>query len=252
MVFDNLKNRGVLYGDGIFETMRVGPDGVWEMNAHIERLKKSSEFFGFSTLANKAISEVRSLKTEDVCLVRLTILRDGIEEGLLPGGEGGIFWNQRSMPNIGAPQLIGLNGLYVPGHKLHEFKTTSYMRSIHCKRTALGLGFSDGVMLSAEGLVGEASTSNVWAVFDDYVVTPNISGILPGIVRAAIISRNLGGLRIEERALLIEELLDAREIGLSSVGIGVVAADSFHYQGRTITLDSRWSNNVARELFCDG
>ncbi len=250
MIFDNLKNRGTLYGDGIFETMRVGPKGVWQMDAHIDRLKKTATYFDLEELFDIAVTDIEDLKTKKVCLIRVTLIRDG-DDSPLPGNEGGVFWNQRDLPTISAPKLIGLDGLYVSAYKLHEFKTTSYLRSIHCKKLARDSGNSDGLMLSQDGYVGEASTSNVWAVFEDRVVTPSIAGVLPGIVRARILDAGLGGLPIEERPLKISELMQAKEIALSSVGIGVVAAASFQYKEEHLTLDRNWSDTVDAELFRD-
>lgn len=248
MIFDNLRNRGTLYGDGIFETMRVGPNGVWELDAHVERLKKTADYFGLNDICIEAVETLKSLITDEICLVRVTLIRQG-DASPLPGQEGGVFWNKRALPNILEPNLVGIDGLYIPDFELHEFKTTSYLRSIHCKNTALALGYDDGLMLSKNGNVGEASTSNIWAVFDSYVATPNISGILPGIVRAKILRTGLGGLPIQERPIKINELLKAREITMSSVGVGVIAAKSFHYQGHDLTLQNSWSKIVAAELF---
>ncbi|GEM_PF-7001486 len=249
MVFNEQKNRGVLFGDGVFETMRVGKRGVWEEGAHVQRLTKALSFFGLKVDLKKIIQEISALRFEETCLVRLTVIRSGGPFSIQEQSRSEVYWSKRPLlVSTRAPRMIGLSGLYQPGDVLHEFKTTSFLRSVHCRMRSEDLGYDVGIMLGGEGEVGESATANIWAVFDDHVVTPTASGVLAGIARGSILRRSLGELPIFVRPLKVDELFDAKEIALSSVG-GLVSARSFCFQDRDIELESNWAPAVAEVLF---
>lgn len=102
------------------------------------------------------------------------------------------------------------------------------------KTDAVRAGFDECLMLNARGLVAEGSTSNVFAVVDDQLVTPRAADdILVGITRATVIElAREAGIDVVERAVSRSELLQASEVML--VGTGAEICGVGEIDGRTI------------------
>lgn len=98
--------------------------------------------------------------------------------------------------------------------------------SRHCKRAdrawadaAEAAAGGEALLVSPDGLVGETTRANVFAILGDVVVTPAVAGILPGVTRSWAIERT-GAV---ERALTLAELRGAHGAFLSTAGRGIVA-----------------------------
>ena len=90
---------------------------------------------------------------------------------------------------------------------------------------ALAAGADEPLLVSADGLVGETSRANVFAIVDGKAVTSPVAGILPGITRAWAIART----GATERPLLLAELEGADGVFLTTAGRGVVAVAGFEH-----------------------
>lgn len=236
-------DRSFLYGDGLFETVRVGPDGhIRWLKRHVERLRRSGEALGFGLESiEHGVSTLAGLVDEAPGIWRVTISRGG--QGAPFGGSGGITRRHRPFCEPERPTLGLAEGFYLPDDTFAEHKTTSFIRYIEARRRAQQRGFDDAVMVSAKGLVGEASCANLVAVVDGAAITPPIRGILPGVTRAGLLDAAAArGAPIEVRELSVAELRRADEVVLLSAGVGVLAARSL--EGRA--LDDSWTRR-ARE-----
>ncbi|MFI2187667.1 aminotransferase class IV [Streptomyces sioyaensis] len=93
---------------------------------------------------------------------------------------------------------------------------------------ARAAGFDDALLLDQAGNVAEATTANVFAVFNGRIVTPPDTGdLLPGITRDTLLTLcQEAGLEVLERTLSPADLFTADEIFLSSTGNGVVSVVS--------------------------
>lgn len=238
-------DRSYLYGDGLFETVRVRPDGsVRWLERHLARLRRSAEALGFPRdHIERAAEALAAVGSRRAGIWRVTVSRPG--QGAPFGGTGHITWRHRPASVPTRPSLTIAAGFYLPDDSLAEHKTTSFVRYIEARRRAHQDGFDDAVLVSGDGLVGEASAANLVAIIDGQPVTPVVSGILPGVTRAGIIDlAEERGQPIEVRAVSVDELRQADEVALLSAGVGVVAAASLG--GRA--LDDTWSRRVREWL----
>ena len=221
------EDRGFLYGDSLFETVRLkGGELLWE-ERHYARMLNSARELGFKVErvdeAFEALHEASHQCADG--LLRVTLSREG--EGVAFGGEGSchVRWRPCVMPDADAFRLCIVEGAYFPQDRLAEHKTGSYLRAVMVRREAVQRGFHDGVRVSLSGRVGETSTGNIFIVRRGGVVwTPCIEGILPGVMRSVVIERlRAQSVEVEEREVYVDDLRDgeSEEVWVTNVAFGV-------------------------------
>lgn len=227
-VFD----RGFLYGDGCFETMRSYAGTVFGIDAHLSRFLTSAKMLG---IANK--KGIGYFKKAIYYTIKKNKLQDAYIRLTMTRGEGriGIGYNRVSVPTVviiakefeGYPHDMYSNGIgvgIVKDMRQNEFSPVSRIKSsnfliyILTRIKAQESGYDDAVLLNTKGFVTEASTSNIFALCRGRLITPSIeSGVLPGITRQIII--DLAGrlrMRVREKRILPKELLTADEVFLTN------------------------------------
>lgn len=230
-------SRALLYGDGLFETVRVLNSQPLFLQAHRERFLKSARELGYPAASVQAglegLESLRGVARDG--LWRITVVRPA--EGVPGAGFGGVFraWRE-APPQAKALRLTTLWGYYFPGNWLAEHKTTSWLRSVEALRRARAAGFDEALLLSPQGEVGEAAAANIFAFVDGAWVTPPIDGVLPGVVRRVVLEEaRRSGEEISERPLMIAELERAEAMALTSTGRLVTAVTSL--EGRALASE---------------
>jgi len=197
-VFDH----GLLYGDGVFEGIRVYNGRVFELEAHIKRLFESAKAIrldisiGMTGLAD-AVTETVSANRITDGYVRLVVTRGVGTLGLNP------FVCKSSCIFIIAddiqlyPQELYEKGMKVisattvRNHPLAippQAKSLNYLNNILAKIEALDNDVPEAIMYNHQGYVAEASGDNVVIVRDGVVYTPGTeAGALPGITLSVVI-----------------------------------------------------------------
>ncbi len=229
-VFD----RGFLYGDGVFETMRSYAGVVFKLDRHLNRLFASLRVIKIDPPCGKTYFK------EAVCkLLRTNGLKSAYIRLAVTRGEGGFgIGYPRSKddfsPNIvivarefrGYPEWMHKRGIsakvvrarqneYSP---LSGIKSMNYLNYILARFHAKENGCDEAILTNTKGYVTEGATSNIFLVKDDGLITPSLdSGILPGITREVIIeiARRLR-LKVSERKVLPSELPKTDEIFLTN------------------------------------
>lgn len=233
-VFD----RGFLYGDSVYETLRTAGQGVFELEPHLHRLRRSAAGIAFElpfsdadiadaiaqclAAAHNPKSRIRVIVTrgtgpialdtrvaESPVLVVLVTPLEEVDPAARMRGISAIVVDRQDFFRQG---LIGL-------------KTGNYLGNILALHQAHEEGADDAILCNAEGQVAEGSTSNLFLVIDGRVHTPSLeSGLLAGITRDLVI-RLLDttlGLQVVERAVLADDLARADELFLTSSIRGVM------------------------------
>ena len=232
-------DRGLLYGDGLFETFRTYRGIPFALDDHLSRLRQAAERIRLpvhrsSSWWRTVIAEVlrrNRLDSRDA-VVRVTITRGAGGASLIPprGIRPTILvvaralprqvssWHQSGVPVVLLPFHPGLDGL------LGGLKTTDYLTALMGKMLAREHGAFEGIYQTASGEVLEGTTSNVFLANGRRLETPPLSrGILPGITRErvlAIARRN--GFAVRERTIRTRELRDAQAAFLTASTIEVM------------------------------
>jgi len=245
-------DRGFTLGDGLFETIRaVGGRGL-HLRRHWRRLRAGAAVLEIMMpFSDGALSAaVRSLLENETGekTVRLTLTRGPAIRGLLP------MPNSASTPTVlitTAPPVPPLPParLVVAGvtrrneySPLARIKTLSTLDALLARQEAARAGADDALLLNSQGRVAEASSSNLFFLFGEEIVTPPVAeGALPGIRRELALER----LPVVERPVLLEEALAAADIVLTN-SLSLRAAASL--QGRPLPRSGELLGRFAQLL----
>lgn len=224
-VFD----RGFLYGDGVFETVRIYNGIPFMLDEHMERLIAGLKTLRFQKLP--AGIKVYASRVIDANKVGNGILRIAVTRGEVEAGIDPLACKEPTVV-ITAKEGIPYNDeLYSRGFRaivakirkdqnspLCRVKSANFLTHILARGEATDAGVDEAVMLNYEGSLTEGTVSNLFLVKGNTIFTPSVeSGILPGVTRRAIIelSREIG-FKVEEGEIRPEELLVAEEAFLTN------------------------------------
>lgn len=192
---------GFLYGYGIFETMRSCNGAIFRLERHLDRLNKAAEVLGIN-------SRLASCNLEKACyeVLQANNLADARIRLTVSAGEGDAVPNPATCKGITvfivARKLIAPSPeSYEKGFKaiisswrrnsqspLSRLKTACYLENILARQEARAAGADEAVILNERGLVAEGSSSNIFLVNKQVILTPSLnSGVLPGITREAVL-----------------------------------------------------------------
>ncbi|MEO8032414.1 MAG: branched-chain-amino-acid transaminase [Gemmatimonadota bacterium] len=222
-VFDH----GLLYGDGVFEGMRVYNGRTFRLEEHIDRLFDS---------AKAIMLDVPMTRAEMVSLTIEGVSRSGLKEGylrhIITRGVGDLGLDPRKCPK---PSIIiifdtiklwpaevyerGLNvvtaGTPIPHREAlsPRVKSLNYLPHILAKIEGVVAGADEVIMLDSSGTIAEASGMNLFIVKRGVLSTPaHYAGILKGVTRDAVIEvATAAGMAVHETMLNRYDLYTADE-----------------------------------------
>lgn len=196
-VFD----RGFLYGDGLFETMRAYSERVFMLDEHLSRLFDSIYKLRIPLKKGKeelksAIYRLIKLNRLSDAYIRLTVSR-GLHRGTLTFNDSYdptiVIMAKKLSPYPPEYYTQGVK-VIISGIRQNSFsplsqhKSLSYFNHILAKEEARIKGAFEAILLNYEGEVAEGATSNVFTVKSERIFTPPISShILPGVTREAVL-----------------------------------------------------------------
>ena len=241
-------DHGLLYGDGLFEGIRVRAGRIFRLDQHLARLQIGARFLGL-TLPFSADQQARIVTDT----VRAFARREAYVRLLVTRGEGPLGVDPTTCEKPRVVCIVAEIGLFSdeqrakglamvtssyrrPSPDVHDVtvKTLNYLNSVLAKQEAKQRGADEALLLNQSGRVSEAAVANVFMVHGRALLTPPpIDGCLEGINRRAVleIARDLGFVT-EERSLGRRDLLAADEVFLTGSGAGVIGVRSL--DGRDI------------------
>ena len=231
-------DHGLLYGDGVFEGIRVYDGRPFLMDEHLDRLEAS---------ARAIVLDLPAGREEIAAVCREAIARsehaDGYLRVVVTRGVGalGVSPHTCARPSlivISAPLTLYPPQRYRDGVRLitsslrrsasdalpPQVKSLNYLTSVLASIEARRQGADEAVLLNAQGLIAECTADNLFVVSRGRVLTPAVaSGALAGITRALVVQL-LGDLGIEavEAALTPVDAWTADELFLTGTGAEIV------------------------------
>lgn len=228
-----------LYGDGLFEGIRIYNGKVFKLDEHLTRLYQGVKYLAFEMSISQA--ELRQIIL-DTCkyadiqsgYIRLNVTR-GTGLGLDPK-------NINKSPNV----MVMVNELRLYPAEAYEVGlnvVTSAIRvippdvldprvkcigryagNILAKHEANKMGAGEALMLNAQGYVAECTGDNIFLVKDGVIYTPDqASGILLGITRNTVIElARQAGYAVQERFLTLYDVFAADEAFLTGTAAEVI------------------------------
>jgi branched-chain amino acid aminotransferase len=192
-IFDH----GFMYGDGVFEGMRLFDGGLFRPRDHLARLGRSARSVGLRT---PDADELLGIIAE---VVRRCELRDAHIRPIVTRGQGGPGIDPRSCPKpsliVSAypfPPFLGAEPIRLmtsaiarkaPRSLGAHVKSLNYLDGIMAKQQAIACGMDDALMLDISGAVAESTGANVFLIRDGVLLTPTTRAALPGITRRTVL-----------------------------------------------------------------
>jgi len=239
-VFDH----GLLYGDGVFEGIRVYSKRVFELDAHIERLFNSAKGIRL---------DIPMSKERLIAAIHKTVEANGVVDGyirlIITRGVGTLGLNPFTCETPGViiiadniqlyPEELYEKGMKiisattVRNHPLAippQIKSLNYLNNILAKIEALDYDVPEAIMYNHEGYVAEATGDNVFTVRKGIIYTPPAeAGGLEGITRYQVIRlAKKEGIEVIEKNLTRFDLYISDELFLTGTAaevIGIVEID---------------------------
>jgi branched-chain amino acid aminotransferase len=243
-VFDH----GLLYGDGVFEGIRLYGGNVFRLDEHLERFEYSAK----AILLDMPLD--RKGWSDAICeTCRVNGLRDGYIRAVVTRGVGDLglapwlcakpsYFVIASKISLYPAEHYekGLAIVTVPTRRIGPaalpatIKSLNYLNNILAKIEAKQAGALEAIMLNEQGFVAEATADNVFIVHKGEMLTPSSShGALKGVTRSSIIdiARDLG-VPLREANLTRYDLWCSDECFLTGSGAEVIPVVKL--DGRTI------------------
>jgi branched-chain amino acid aminotransferase len=239
-VFDH----GLLYGDGVFEGIRVYSGKIFEFAAHLKRLYESAKVIRLTipmeqSQLMKATEQTVAANNIADGYIRLVVTRGKGDLGLNP------FTCKRACVIIIAATIqLYPDELYEKGMKVisavtvrnhplaipPQVKSLNYLNNLMAKMEALDNDVPEAIMYNHEGYVAEATGDNVFIVRDGVLYTPPCqAGSLEGITRGVVMKlAQRENIPVVERNLTRFDLYVADEFFLTGTAaevIGIVEID---------------------------
>jgi len=228
-VFD----RGFLYGDGLFETLRAYNGRIFLASQHLDRLSESASRLAITIPNANRLEQLLydTLKRNDLrnAILRLTITRGEGMEGsfdITPDLQPTLFISAR--PFDGHPAESYQKGMTATivtirqgfAQEMSAFKSTSFLNRVLARQEAIRKGVSEAILLNAKGYLAEGSVSNLFWVRKGKLYTPSLSaGILAGVTRQIVLElAREAGISAREGCYRAEALLSADEAFLTNTG----------------------------------
>jgi len=243
-VFDH----GLLYGDGVFEGLRIYNSRIFKLKEHLKRLKESAQH-----IMIKLPLTLEEITEATVETVKKNNLKDGYIRIILTRGIGTLGLNPFKCKT---PQLViiadtialypeelyekGMEIITVPTQRnmseavSPRVKSLNYLNNILAKIEALNCGYEEAVMLNKYGFVAECTGDNIFIVKDNVLITPPAyMGALEGVTRNTIMElATENNINVKQRVMSRHDLFSSDECFLTGSAAEVIPVISI--DGRII------------------
>ncbi len=232
-----VSDRGFMYGDGLFETMRVFNGKPFRMAQHLERMVRGADFLKIKLpFAPKDLQQFAEQLIEKNAMpdsvLRVTLTRGPGTRGYSPNGADHptvamTMHEAQPLDAASPPQWSLVNSSFrIPASDpLSSFKTLNKLGAIMARAEAEAQGADDALLSNTNGEVAETAGANLfWIYHDKICTTPTGRGVLPGITRAVVLEIcQVLGLATNKRVIKPEALRNAEAIFLTQSALGIVS-----------------------------
>jgi branched-chain amino acid aminotransferase len=249
-------NRGLRFGDGLFETMRMNNGKILNRDFHFERLFYGMELLQFDIPQN--FSQEFFIDSVNKLLLKNSISQNARIRLMIFRGEGNLFDTENNFPNYiietyPLEEKIKLNevGLKIdvfPDAKkgcdlFSNVKSNNYLPFVMAAKFAKRNQLDDAILLNTFNRICETAIANIFIIKGDHIYTPPLSeGCVAGVVRRFMLEKFPSKhFLLHQKNLLLEDLLHADEIFLTN---------SIHLVRWVKNLgDKVYSNERVKEIF---
>lgn len=233
-VFDH----GLLYGDGVFEGIRIYHARAFRLTAHIDRLWRSAKAIMLEIPMSReemadAVENTVRANSVDVSYIRLVVTRGVGTLGLSPAkcsdpsviiiADHVSLYSQEMYDN-GLEVITAATVKNHPGAIDPRIKSLNYLNSILAKIEALNAGVMEAIVFNTSGYVTECTGDNIFTVECGVLKTPPLAaGILEGITRGVVMElATEAGIPVSEENMTRYDLFNADECFLTGTAAEII------------------------------
>jgi branched-chain amino acid aminotransferase len=246
-------DHGLLYGDGIFEGIRVYKGKIFKCKQHMDRLYRCADKIHLSI----PISPEEMVQVQRDC-IEANGLVDGYIRLVVTRGYGTLGLDPRRCPVAGVICIADQIALYKPefydqGMRVivakrpktpvacldPRVKTLNYLNNILAKVEAIMAGCDEAIMLSPDGWVVECTGDNIFVIKNGKIFTPPAlsgspdhlvaglpqGGLLEGVTRRFVKEElaPMCGYEVEEKMMRLDDVVSADEVFLTGTAAEIIA-----------------------------
>ncbi len=220
-------DRGLLHGDGVYDTWRTYGGRPFATADHVSRLAAAARILELPPPGPAAAWEhrVRALVARNRlpdAAVRLTLTRGAAGDGVLPmrRGRPTLLLVARPLPpDLGRRQAEGITATLLPFPRdaaplWGSLKLLGHASAVRGRLLAARRGADEGLYVNGSGEVTEGTTTNLFLVEHGRLLTPPLAaGVLPGVTRALVLRlARRAGLMVGQESLTVARLRAASEV----------------------------------------
>jgi len=234
-IFDH----GFLYGDGVFEGIRIYNGRVFKLKEHIDRLYASAK----AIMLNMPLSKEELIRDTLLTCKENNLYDSGYIRLVVSRGEGDLGLNPYNCkkPNviiIAATIKLYPEEFYEKGLKIvtvptrrnlpealsPSIKSLNYLNNVLAKIEAINAGVEEALMINQEGYVSECTGDNIFIVKNNVLITPpSYMGILVGVTRNSVMEiAEKEGIKVEERVMTRYDIYTADESFLTGSAAEII------------------------------
>ncbi len=239
-------DHGLLYGDGVFEGIRVYRGKIFKCAQHMERLYRCAEAIQLKI----PVSPAEMVKIQRDC-IEANKLDEGYIRLVVTRGFGTLGLDPRRCPVPGVICIADQIRLYSEEAYRHgmkvvvaqrpktpvacldpRIKSLNYLNNILAKCEAIDAGCDEAIMLSTDGFVTECTGDNVFIVKNGELLTPppinGQSALLEGVTRRFVMETLARDCKVpvREKLMRLDEVLGADELFLTGTAAEIIAVHS--------------------------
>lgn len=239
-------DHGLLYGDGVFEGIRIYGGKIFKCQSHMDRLYQCAEQIHLKI----PISQREMIQIQRDCISANNI-REGYIRLVVTRGFGTLGLDPRRCPAPGIICIADQIRLYPEEAYRHgmkvvvaqrpkmptacldpRIKSLNYLNNILAKCEAIDAGCDEAIMLSPDGFVTECTGDNIFIVKGGKLFTPppicGQSGLLEGVTRKFVMETLARDCKVpcEEKLMRLDEVLGADEVFLTGTAAEIIAVHS--------------------------
>ncbi len=255
-------DRGFLYGDGLFETIKARANRVEFLDEHLARMEAGARLIGIPFPRDIDFSQIILELADKNRIEGETAARISLTRGR---HEGSLSLYEPSQPTLvilarpyQSPDTIKWNqGLSLtveeeirqnPSSWLCRLKNLNYLQYLLLRTRAEQKGFDEAILINTNGQICECTTSNIFFFRQGRLETPAVScGLLPGILRNTLMEcLTAAGEPVREVMLTDTALKESEEVFVTNslqeiMPVGQVDEKTFPARERTAELMKRFS-----------
>lgn len=249
----SVTDRGIAYGDGVYRTFMVkyGTPLLWSMQ--YQKLVQDAHALGLSVCSEQQLlNEIQSLSDQEACCVIKVIITRG--EGARGYAIPEISQHNRIVIKSDYPKLsehtlthgakLFLCELRLSHQaKLAGIKHLNRLENVLARSESRDPAWQDGLLLDKHGNVIECTSGNIFARFDDQLVTPKLDQCgVAGVVRDWLLQNaSRWSLKVEQTTLSLSQLEQASEVLMTNSVVGAINI--------TQLSDKTWlKNDLAKQI----